>query len=251
MPNLNSHAPGHAKQKGIVVREPIVYNQDMTTRVHPTNRRPAVRKAVFERILSARLEPGHSVREVALSDDLGASRTPVREALIELQAEGLLEHDPGRGFIVPRLSERQLREIYPIIGELDGLAIELAPAHDTVLVERLGTLNDRFAGARGIGRTTADAEWHDCLASAGGNERLRDMLRTLRRIVQRYEVAYLAEEALVRRSVREHKAIAAALAAGERSKAARLLREHWSGSVARLLAVLAKSEARANAKARP
>jgi len=183
------------------------------------------------------------VREVALSEDIGASRTPVREALIELQAEGLLEHDPGRGFIVPRLSERELREIYPIIGELDSLAIELAPAHDAVLVQRLRALNGRFARARGIGRTTADAEWHDCLASGGGNERLRDLLRTLRRVVQRYEVAYLAKDTLVRRSVREHDAIATALAAGERRKAATLLREHWSGSVARLLAVLAKTDA--------
>jgi len=228
----------------------IVYNPCMSTRVHPTIRRHAVRNAVFDRILSASLEPGRSVREAALSADLGASRTPVREALIELQAEGLLEHDPGRGFIVPRLSERELREVYPIIGELDGLALELSPAHDPDLVERLGTLNDRIARARGIGRTTADAEWHDCLASAGGNERLRDMLRTLRRIVQRYEVAYLAEEALVRRSVREHAAIAAALAAGERRKAAGLLRKHWSGSVTRLLAVLARAEAGARRKTR-
>jgi len=215
----------------------------MSIRIHPTIRRDAVRNAVFERILSASLEPGRSVREVALSDDLGASRTPVREALIELQVQGLLEHDPGRGFIVPRLSERELREIYPIIGELDGLALELAPVHDAALVEQLGTLNDRFARARGIGRTTADAEWHDCLASAGGNARLRDMLRTLRRIVQRYEVAYLAEEALVRRSVQEHEAMAAALATGARRKAADLLREHWSGSVTRLLAVLARADA--------
>jgi DNA-binding GntR family transcriptional regulator len=77
------------------------------------------------------------------------------------------------------------------------------------------------------------------------------MLRTLRRVVQRYEVAYLAEGALVRRSVREHEAIAAAVAAGERRKAAGLLREHWSGSVARLLAVLAKADAGARKKARP
>jgi DNA-binding GntR family transcriptional regulator len=213
----------------------------MSARTHPTIRRSAVRDAVFEFILSARLEPGRSVREVALGDALGASRTPVREALIELQAEGLLEHDPGRGFIVPRLGERELREIYPIIGELDGLALELAPPHDPALVARLGRLNERFARARGIGRTTADAAWHDGLASAGGNERLRDLLRSLRRVVQRYEVAYLAEEKLVRRSVREHAVIAAALAAGERRKAARLLRDHWTGSVTRLLAVLAKA----------
>jgi DNA-binding GntR family transcriptional regulator len=84
-------------------------------RVHPVALRGAVREAIFERILSSRLTPGSSVGEVALGKALGASRTPLREALIELQAEGLIEHDPGRGFIVPPLSAQELREVYPII----------------------------------------------------------------------------------------------------------------------------------------
>src|SRR5688500_12867901 len=122
----------------------IVYNRCIIARIHPTIRRGEVRNAVFPRILIAQLEPGHSVREAAVGDDLGASLTTVREALHEFQAQGLLEHDPGRGLIVPRLSERELREIYPISGELDGLALELAPVPDAELVERLGNLIDRF-----------------------------------------------------------------------------------------------------------
>jgi len=211
-------------------------------RVHPVALRGAVREAIFERILSSRLTPGSSVGEVALGKALGASRTPLREALIELQAEGLIEHDPGRGFIVPPLSAQELREVYPIIAKLDALAAELAPARDAALVERLREWNRRLALAKNTKRITADAGWHDALAAATGNERLRQALRSLRRTVQRYEVAYMSDPALVRRSVREHEAIAAALARGAGAHAARLLHAHWQDSIGRLLDLLGRTQ---------
>ena len=200
--------------------------------------RESVRDAIFRRIVSADLPPGRSVGEVALGAELGASRTPLREALIELQSEGFLEHDPGRGFVVRPLSAGELREIYPILAVLDALTLELAPDLGPPLVAELRALNGRIASAGRTRRVVLDSEWHDCLARAGANERLRATLRSLRRAVQRYEVAYLSDEKLAQRSVREHEAIAAALERGERRKAATLLRAHWEDSIERLLAVL-------------
>jgi DNA-binding GntR family transcriptional regulator len=199
-----------------------------------------VREAIYQRILTADLAPGRSVGEIALGQELGASRTPLREALIELQSEGLLEHDPGRGFVVRPLTAQELRDVYPIIAALDSLAVELAPRATAMLVERLRAINTRFASAARTRRVALDTEWHDTLAGAAKNERLSAMLRTLRRVIQRYEMAYLSDEALVRRSVREHESIAAALASGDRRGAARRLREHWNGSIERLLARLEK-----------
>ena len=80
------------------------------------------------------------------------------------------------------------------------------------------------------------------LAAATGNERLRQALRSLRRTVQRYEVAYMSDPALVRRSVREHEAIAAALARGAGAHAARLLHAHWQDSIGRLLDLLGRTQ---------
>lgn len=207
-------------------------------RVARASLREGVREEVFRRILTSDLAPGRSVGEIALGEAIGASRTPLREALIELQGEGFLEHDPGRGFVVRPLSVAELREVYPIIAALDALAVELAPSHDPALVARLRDLNARFGAARPAKRVELDTEWHECLATAAGNARMHAMLRTLRRVVQRYEVAYLSDETLVRRSTREHEAIVVAIEAGRRAKASELLRAHWNGSIERLIAVL-------------
>ena len=202
--------------------------------------RDGVREAIYQRILRSGLEPGRSIGEIALGHELGASRTPLREALIELQSEGVLEHDPGRGFVVRPLSASELREIYPIVAALDSLAMELAPKASATLTTRLRAINARFRAASRAQRVALDTEWHDTLAS-GANDRLSAMLRTLRRVIQRYERAYMSDETLVRRSAREHETIAAALARGDRAGAARRLREHWNSSIERLIALLETS----------
>jgi DNA-binding GntR family transcriptional regulator len=200
--------------------------------------RDGVREAIYQRILRSGLEPGRSIGEIALGHELGASRTPLREALIELQSEGVLEHDPGRGFVVRPLSAAELREIYPIVAALDSLAVELAPKASAALTKRLRAINVRFRAASRAQRVALDTEWHDTLASAGANDRLSTVLRTLRRVIQRYERAYMSDETLVRRSAHEHETIVSALSRGDRAGAARRLREHWNGSIERLIALL-------------
>ncbi|WP_391206330.1 GntR family transcriptional regulator [Psychrobacillus sp. L4] len=81
---------------------------------------------IVEQINNGKLIANRKVNEVAISESLKVSRTPVREALIQLSSEGLLENVPRKGFVIKNLTKEEAKETYFIIGALDGLAASLA-----------------------------------------------------------------------------------------------------------------------------
>ncbi|MEH7334618.1 GntR family transcriptional regulator [Neobacillus drentensis] len=81
---------------------------------------------IVEQINSGKLIAGKKVNENNLCESLNVSRTPVREALIQLASEGLLENVPRKGFVIKNLTKQEAKETYFIIGALDGLAASLA-----------------------------------------------------------------------------------------------------------------------------
>ncbi|QFF97461.1 GntR family transcriptional regulator [Psychrobacillus glaciei] len=83
---------------------------------------------IVEQINNGKLIANRKVNEVAISENLKVSRTPVREALIQLSSEGLLENVPRKGFVIKKLTKEEAKETYFIIGVLDGLAASLSAA---------------------------------------------------------------------------------------------------------------------------
>lgn len=81
---------------------------------------------IADQILIGNLLPDEKINENAISQELSISRTPVREALIQLASEGILDNVPRKGFVVKRLSEKDATELYIIIGVLDGLSAKLS-----------------------------------------------------------------------------------------------------------------------------
>lgn len=81
---------------------------------------------IVDQINNGNLISGKKVQESAISESLNISRTPVREALIQLSSEGLLENIPRKGFVIKSLTKEEAKETYFIIGALDGLAAALA-----------------------------------------------------------------------------------------------------------------------------
>src|SRR6056297_1354902 len=77
-------------------------------------------------ILEGQLQPGEKINEKALTEQFGVSRTPLREALKVLAAEGLLDLIPHRGAVITRQSEAELAEVFRVLAALEGLAGELA-----------------------------------------------------------------------------------------------------------------------------
>lgn len=81
---------------------------------------------IADQILDGTLQPGDKINETSICNALSISRTPVREALIQLASEGILDNLPRKGFVVKSMSEQEAKELYTIIGTLDGLCAKLA-----------------------------------------------------------------------------------------------------------------------------
>ena len=97
---------------------------------------------LLQRIERGDLPTGSKLRDVAIANELGVSRTPVREALVRLAREGVLSAEPGRGFRLPPMSPAELRDIGSILAALEPLALEQSaePSAEQLGRQALGVL---------------------------------------------------------------------------------------------------------------
>jgi DNA-binding GntR family transcriptional regulator len=190
--------------------------------------REQVHGEVVRRIVRDELRPGERLSDAALAGELGMSRTPVREALVQLEQEGFLESDVGRGFFVKPLSAREAAEVYVLAATLEVLALRLSPSHPAATLALLSRLDRELARADDdpVRRVELDAAWHAALVKDCGNRLLLGSLASLRATVQRYELAR-ARAVPAEPPSRAHGAIAAALAEGDAARAPALLQAHW------------------------
>ena len=196
--------------------------------VIPQPIRVQIRQEVAERILDGRLPPLAPVRHAEVAAELGVSVTPLREALIELAREGLLESRPNRGFVVVPLAERELRDLYELISLLETAALRDLPT-GAVRYEPLDVLNHELADAAGDPwrAVKVDVEWHRVLLVADPNQIRKKVLEGLKLRATRYAYAYLREVGRIPRSVAQHRRIAERLREGDVEGAARELEENW------------------------
>jgi DNA-binding GntR family transcriptional regulator len=193
--------------------------------VRRTTLRAEVRDAVLARLVDGRLPPGANVRERDLSADLGVSRTPLREALLGLERDGLLHVEPQRGFFVTDLTVEEAREIYPLIWTLEVLAVERGrPSNATAL----SAVNATFRQARDQQHALAwDRAWHEELLRQCRAARTAAILEPLRTAAARYEFRFFSGRSAIAESARQHEAIAAAIQRRRYGQAARLIRQNW------------------------
>jgi DNA-binding GntR family transcriptional regulator len=139
------------------------------------------------RILLAEYRPGQALQEQELAEEFGVSRTPIREALIRLQAEGLLVIVRGRGARVGEPSVRELKEACELRHHLDGLVGKLVP--ERVTPDELAAMKRLLKRMKGERETAAlralDLEFHEAIDRATHNELLRQTLEALRNKVAR------------------------------------------------------------------
>jgi DNA-binding GntR family transcriptional regulator len=195
--------------------------------------REKIASAIRASIIDGRIGAGEKLREPVLSKQLGVSRTPLREALLQLESEGFVEMTPRRGAVVRPLSRQDAAETYEVKGALEALAARLACEHmDPALLDRLTKINDAIAS---VGRArTADharllqlnAEFHQSLTDAAGNEKLSHYVRVLRAQALRYNFIYLTVLSRLTESVAEHRQILDALRRRKPDEVERLVRDH-------------------------
>jgi DNA-binding GntR family transcriptional regulator len=188
-----------------------------------------VHHELLDRIVRGEIPPGQKLRDSELAEELGVSRTPVREALLRLEREGLIVAQKHLGFSVKGLQESEIREVYPLIRILECAALDSAPLLGAAKLQELGELAYalKLEGSDPLRRIELDSSWHETLIEGACNEHLMRILADLKRILLRYEYAFMGDDALVTESVAEHEAIAQSMAQGKRKEAVRLLGAHW------------------------
>lgn len=192
-------------------------------------------------ILEGRIEPGSVLREEQLARELGTSRTPVREALIELRNEGLVEAHATRRAVVRSYDAAELHDIYALRAALEAYAGRLAAERATpAQVRELEASSDRFHELAGQGDdlvselVSENLVFHGVIADATGVPRLKKMIDQVMVIPKRYR-AYAAYVPGHRDTVEaHHRLIAAAIARHDAVAAAEAMEQHvlWTGDIA-------------------
>jgi DNA-binding GntR family transcriptional regulator len=191
---------------------------------------------ILQRVHQGDLAPGSRVRDTTLATQLGVSRTPVREALIQLAREGVLNADAGRGFTVRRLDSTEMRETGAILSALEVLALKSSPQIPSDRLNRLGQIDRELVNIRGDVSRVVDLEeeWHRTLLLGCPNQRLLGIISTLWQVPRRYMRAYLRATGRVTLSTQHHARIVEAERRQDRETAADRLSHYWTRGVEEL-----------------
>ena len=196
-------------------------------------------------ILKGELEPGERLMEMQLAEQLGVSRTPIREAIRKLELEGLVLMIPRRGAIVAKITEKDLRDVLEVRSSLERLSTELACERmkDDTIVE-LKKAQEAFKAALDQEDITLqaqkDVEFHDVIYKATGNLRLIQMLNNLREQMYRYRVEYLKKEEVHTQLIAEHDAIVESVAKRDKERATSIVCQHIDNQVNTVVNVIRK-----------
>jgi len=188
-----------------------------------------------EQLLSGEIPPHQHLVETKIAKEIGTSRTPVREALHNLELEGLIESIPRVGYVVKSVKEAEVEEICEIRKAIEEVAtrwaIEKAPQR---LVEELRK-NISISEEKAIhgdpkSFIDLDAQFHEIITKMSGSKRLQELAQTLRRHMLRYRIKsiYLMDNVL--RAIGGHKGILEAIEKGDLEEVNRAIRVHLEQS---------------------
>jgi DNA-binding GntR family transcriptional regulator len=206
--------------------------------VLPLSKTQFVYEWIRQEILSGALEPGSRIRQQQVAETLGVSYTPVREAIRQLQATGLLTHSPNRGSAVSSLEDGALTELYLLRGEVEGLGARLAAAsiseHDLATVEGIHAEMTSIVGnAMDPGRLgELSRRFHSVIVAAGGPHIIYPKLQEIwsNHPVPRSASLWASAEHAAR-ALQAHEQLITALWQRDADAAARIMEAHIGESV--------------------
>ena len=198
----------------------------------------ALRGRVFaqirENILSGKYKDGMELREISLGEELGVSRTPVREALRQLELEGLVKIVPNKGAYVTSINAKDIKDIYKMRSMLEGLCARWATRYITEEqieeLEEVIYLSEFYLKKKSQGKavqvTELDGKFHLVLYQAANSRMLSHVLRDFHKYVQVARTMSVKSEDRARKSIEEHKAILEAIKQKDEDRAELLAHEH-------------------------
>jgi DNA-binding GntR family transcriptional regulator len=195
------------------------------------NLREQALSVIREALITGQIVPGVVYSAAALAAELGVSNSPVREAMLALVDDGLMEVVPNRGYRPVALSSSDLSEIAQLRTLLEvpaaGLVAEMDLAERRAELEALVDLIEKAAASGDVsGNLAADRQFHLTLVDVCGNRRLTQQVARLRDQTRLYNLHHLAQTGALVASAGEHRPLLTAIVAHDRHRAETLMRAH-------------------------
>jgi DNA-binding GntR family transcriptional regulator len=203
--------------------------------------RDAIAGQLRDWIVTGVLAPGEIIRDTEVAQAFAVSRTPVREALLQLRGEGLVEMKPQGWTQVKPVDLRQVADLLRVVIELEALAARLAAERPDRDLRAAEAANDELRGL--VERATPELAWnivdandrfHQTIVGLSGNEFLASALLPLKTQMRRYErIVFSQATTIGRDSVEQHDQILAAIRAGNADSAAALVSNNFDNAPVR------------------
>lgn len=193
--------------------------------------REVVFESLREAIIQGILKPGERLMEIQLAEEMGVSRTPVREAIRKLELEGFVVMVPRKGAYVARISLKDIADVFEIRASLEalaaGLAAERITAEELEELERCVVQTSEMAEKESLDNVVQiDTNFHDLIYKASRNQRLTQIISLLREQIQRFRSISLAHPGRSHEALEEHKHLVEAIADRNVELAQRLALQH-------------------------
>ena len=190
-------------------------------------------------ILAGEFENGAELREIALAKKLGVSRTPVREALRQLEQEGLVEIYPNRGAYVKGITYKDVEDIFRIRARLEGLCAEMAVS--SITHEQLDKLDEIILLSKFYEEKKdmehllkMDSQFHEVLFESCGSKMLEHQLKDFHQYVQKARLRSLKRQERAKKSTQEHEEILLAIKDRDAKRADELATRHILNAIANI-----------------
>ena len=193
-----------------------------------------VAEQLRQRIFRRELEPGSWIDELKIAEEFGISRTPLREALKVLAAEGLVTMKVRRGAYVTEVSEKDLKDVYDLLSLLESdAAAKVATCATAEQLAALQALHDELEQAMGEADRffRLNEQFHLLLLTLADNRWRHLVVEDLRKVMKLNRHNSLLKDGRVAESLAEHRALMAAIESRDPQAAARRMREHFSGGL--------------------
>jgi DNA-binding GntR family transcriptional regulator len=193
--------------------------------------RELVFESLREAIIAGKLGPGERLMEIQMAEEMGVSRTPVREAIRKLELEGLVVMIPRKGAYVAGLSLKDIADVFEIRGALEGLAAELAAERITEeeleeLERYLIKISEEIESGDLDKVVATDTDFHSLIYKASRNHRLSQIINNLREQIQRFRTTSLSYPGRMKIALEEHRKIVEAISMRDGELARKIAQEH-------------------------
>ena len=209
--------------------------------------RELVFESLREAIIQGQLRPGERLMELQLAEELGVSRTPVREAIRKLELEGFVVMVPRKGAYVAGITDKDITDVFEVRAGLEALAAGLAC--ERITEDELEQLERSVAQIAELAErpdlnalVQEDSEFHEIIYRASRNKRLTQILTNLQEQIQRFRLTTLSRPGRTREALDEHRQIVEAISARNVELAQRLAAEHIENAENSLLCAMREGE---------